>query len=232
LSNGDGGDNFVVDLADRTLREMIRAKRGTLPPDEPLPWQREPVITPGLEQLRRLEGSYLVGAQLAVFRREGGRLHITRGRRTEPLDAHSPTRFSRGLNLYEFLLDDRGRVREVQNHGDNGVTIFLPNDSPLDPAGPDKPGWKGFVGVYHARSYGLDDEAPVALKIGHLYWNGRLKLAEYRPGLFFTADGDSVQYGKDSARYGNRHYRRVNSSSADVRRDQAGPVSSVAAADR
>ncbi len=79
LSNGDGGDNFVADLADRALQEMIRAKRGDLPPDEPLPWTQEPVVTPKLEELRRLEGSYLVGAQLTVFRLEGNRLHLVRG---------------------------------------------------------------------------------------------------------------------------------------------------------
>jgi CubicO group peptidase (beta-lactamase class C family) len=209
LTNGDGGDNFVVDLADRALREMIRAKRGALPADEPPPWSREPVITPKVEELRRLEGSYLVGAQLTSFRLEGDRLHVVRGKRSEPLDAHSPTRFSRGLNCYEFLFDDRGRVREVQNPGDNGVAFLVPNDSPRDPVGLAKLEWVRFLGVYHARVYGRDDEAPVTIKNGHLYWNDRLKLAEYRPGLFFTADGDSVQFGKDSVEYANRHYRRV-----------------------
>ncbi len=215
LSNGDGGDNFVADLADQALEGMIRAKRGTLPPDEPLPWTREPIITSKPEELRWLEGSYLVGAQLTVFRLEGDRLHVVRGKRTEPLDAHSPTRFSRGPNLYEFLFDDRGRVREVQNPGDNGVSFLLPNDSPRDPAGPDKPEWARFLGVYHARAYGQDDEVRLALKNGHLYWNDRLKLIEYRPGLFFTADGDSVQFAEGTIDYANRHYRRVNKSSVD-----------------
>ena len=212
LSNGDGGDNFVADLADRALQEIIRAKRGILPPDEPLPWTREPIITPNLEGLRRLEGTYVVGAQSTEFRLEVDHLHIVRGKRTEPLDALSPTRFSRGLNLYEFLFDDRGRVREVQNHGDNGVSFFVPNDSPRDPAGSSKPEWARFLGVYHASAYGRHDEVPVALKNGHLYWNGKLKLKEYRPGLFFTPDGDSVQFGDDAVEYANRHYRRVNKS--------------------
>jgi hypothetical protein len=209
LSNGDGGDNFVAELADQTLKDMVRAKQGALPPGEPLPWTQEPVVMPKLEELRRLEGSYLVGAQLTVFRLEGDRLHVVRGKRTEPLDAHSPTRFSRGLNLYEFLFDDRGRVREVQNPGDNGVSFLLPNDSPRDPAGPAKPEWTSHLGVYHARAYGLADKNSVVLKNGHLYWNGRLKLREFRPGLFFTADGDSVQFSEDAVEYANRHYRRV-----------------------
>ena len=140
---------------------------------------------------------------------------IVRGKRVEPLDAHSPTRFSRGLNLYEFLLDDRGRVREIHNHGDNGVSVFLPNDSPYDPPGPAKPEWVRFQGVYQARAYGQDDEVRVALRKGYLYWNGRLKLIEDRPGLFFTADGDSVQFTEDAVDFANRHYRRATKPSAD-----------------
>src|SRR5205823_547477 len=46
----------------------------------------------------------------------------------------------------------------------------------------------------------------------YLSWNGKLKLTEHRPGLFFTADGDSVQFGEDTVEYGNRHYRRVSKS--------------------
>ncbi len=135
LSNGEEGDNFVADLADRALQAMIRAKRGALPPDEPLSWTREPLVNLKPDRLRRLEGSYLVGAQLTTVRVEGDRLHIVRGARDLPLDAHSPTRFGRGGDLYEFLLDDRGRVREVRNHGDNGVSFLVPNDSPGEPAG-------------------------------------------------------------------------------------------------
>lgn len=69
--------------------------------------------------------------------------------------------------------------------------------------------------MYHARAYGQDDEVRLDLKNGNLYWNGRLKLIEYRPGLFFTADGDSVQFAEGTVDFANRHFRRVNKSSAD-----------------
>jgi hypothetical protein len=174
----------------------------------------EPTISPGLEELRRLEGSYLVGSQLTVFRLDGDRLRIVRGKRSEPLDAHSPTRFSRGLNLYDFQFNEQGRVREVQNPGDNGVAFLVPNDSPSDPSGPAKPEWTPFLGVYRAQTYGQDDEVWCTQKNGHLYWNGQLKLIEYRPGLFFTGDGDSVQFNEDTVDYANRRYRRVNKASA------------------
>lgn len=210
LTNGAEGDNFVSDLADRTLQAMILAKRGALPPDEPLPWTRKPVIATPAEELKRLEGTYLVGAQLTGFRLEADRLHIVRGKRTDPLDALSGTQFVRGGDLYEFVLDDRGAVQEIRNHGDNGVSFFVPNDSPRDPPGPAKPKWTPFLGVYHATAYGQDVESRVTLKNGYIYWNDRLKLKEYSPGLFFTADGDSVEFGRDTVEYGNRHFQRLS----------------------
>jgi hypothetical protein len=209
LSNGDGGDNFVADLADQALKDLIRIKQGALSPDDDLPWTREPAITPDLAALRLLEGCYLVGAQLTTFRLEGARLHIVRGNRSEPLVAHSRARFSRGPNLYEFILDDAGRVSVVRNHGDNGVSSLVPNESPRDPPGPARPEWRSYVGAYHAHAYGVEDERSVVLKNGSLCWNNSLILKEFRPGLFFTADGESVQFGDDTVEYGNRHYRRV-----------------------
>jgi CubicO group peptidase (beta-lactamase class C family) len=214
LANGEAGDNFVAELADRTLQALIVAKRGSLPRDEPFPWTREPSVTPTAAELRRLEGNYLVGAQLTKFRVEDDRLHIVRGKRDQPLDALSPTRFRRGGDLYEFVPGDGGKVREVRNHGDGGVSTLVPADAPGDPPGPARPEWERYLGVYHARAYGNDTETPVTLTNGYLYWNGKLKLTEYRPGLFFTPDGDSVQFGDDTVEYGNRHFRRVKKSSA------------------
>ncbi len=209
LTNGAEGDNFVSDLADRTLQAMILAKQGAVPPDDPLPWTKKPVIATPAEDLKRLEGTYLVGSQLTGFRLEAGRLHIVRGKRSDPLGALSTTQFVRGGDLYEFVLDDRGAVQEVRNHGDNGVSCWVPNDSPRDPPGLAKPEWTPFLGVYHATAYGQDVESRVTLKNGSLYWNDRLKLKEYRPGLFFTADGDSVEFGRNTVEYGNRHFQRL-----------------------
>src|SRR5262249_48080593 len=118
LTNAEEGDNFVSNLADDTLKAMIRAKRGELAPDEPLPWTKEPVVTPTSAELRRLEGTYVVGAQISTFRVTGDRLHLVRGQRDNPLRAYSRTRFGLGDDLYEFLFDGAGRVREIRNHGD------------------------------------------------------------------------------------------------------------------
>ena len=79
----------MADLADQTLFAMIRAKRGVVPPDNVLPWTKEPLVTVSREQLRPLQGTYLVGVQVTAFRAEGDHLHLLRGTRNEPLGAFS-----------------------------------------------------------------------------------------------------------------------------------------------
>ena len=207
LSNGEGGDNFVANLADRSLQAMIRAKRGALPQDEPLPWTREPLVNLEADKIRRLEGSYLVGAQVTSFRVDGNRLQLCVEARPAAGCAFAHAIRPR-RDLYEFILNEQGRVREVHNHGDNGVSFLVPNDSPADAAGPGKAEWTRYLGRYQAKAYGQDDERTISLKRGYLYWDNRLKLTEYQPGLFFTADGDSVQFREGTVEYGNRLFRR------------------------
>jgi CubicO group peptidase (beta-lactamase class C family) len=209
LTNSEGGDEFVSDVADRLLREMIRAKTGSLPPDKPLPGAGETIVNLGPEALRPLEGTYIIGAQMITFRVDAGRLHLIRGKRDQVLDAYSASRFGGGGQTYEFVTDGHGKVREVRNHGDGGVSIFVANDTPHDAAGRLRPEWDAHFGDCRARAYGLDDEKSVTRKNGYLYWNDRLKLTEYRPGLFFTADGEAVEFGRDSVDFGNRHFHRA-----------------------
>jgi CubicO group peptidase (beta-lactamase class C family) len=209
LTNGEGGDNFVADVADQVLQEMIRAKTGSLALDKPLPGVGETVINPEPEILRPLEGTYIISSQTITFRANAGRLHLIRGKRDQILDAYSPTRFGGAGQTYEFVTDERGKVPEVRNAGDNGVSVFVRNDSLEDAPGRFRSEWDRYVGDYRARAYGLEDVKSVTRKNGYLYWNDRLKLTEYRENLFFTADGDAVEFGRDSVDYGNRHFHRV-----------------------
>jgi CubicO group peptidase (beta-lactamase class C family) len=209
LTNSEGGDNFVADVADRLLQHMIRARKGALPPDKPLPGVGETVANVAPEALRRLEGTYIISSQMITFRVDAGRLHRIRGKRDDVLDAYSPTLFGCAGQTYEFVTDEQGNVREVHNAGDNGVSVFVRNDSASDAAGQFRTEWDRYLGAYRARAYGVEDEKSVTRKNGYLYWNDRLKLMEYRPGLFFTADGESVEFGRDGVDYGNRHFHRA-----------------------
>ena len=210
LSNGDGGDNFVADLAERAMTGLIRAKQGQLPPNAPHPWEREPVITPEVEELRRLEGKLL--RRGSVDRLRGGRATgstSSGGIGTNPLIPSPRPASGRAANCTSFCSTTRADPRRAESRGQ---WRQLPGLERI-PSRSSWPGQAGMVPVCRGlprETYGLDNETPVVLKNGNLYWNDRLKLREYRSGFFFTADGDSVRFGQDTVDYGNRHFRRVN----------------------
>src|SRR5262249_13195334 len=70
--------------------------------------------------------------------------------------------------------------------------------------------WQDFVGEY---SYKINDDTlnvSVMIKNGYLYldrWGG-LKLTEYKPGIFFTPDGEPVIFQSDRMLLDNMHYRK------------------------
>jgi hypothetical protein len=69
------------------------------------------------------------------------------------------------------------------------------NDGPGDPAGPDKPEWAGHIGRYRIDQWGKPSmEVTVERRRGHLYFDGTRLVAEQETGLFFTADGEAVDF--------------------------------------
>jgi CubicO group peptidase (beta-lactamase class C family) len=218
LTNAEEGDSFVADVADSLLQAMIRAKLGRLPADAPPPWSGGAAVQVDPALLKRLEGTYLVGSQLTTFRVQGDCLHLVRGTRDLALEARGPTEFVGAGQLYRFGVGGDGRPRWVLNLGDGGASWMVLNDTPSDPPGPGRGAWPRHAGRYRARAYGQEDEKSVGMRNGYLYWNNKLKLAEYRPGLLFTADGDSVSFDGAGVSFGNRRFTR-----AETRPNQ-GPV--------
>ena len=90
----------------------------------------------------------------------------------------------------------------------SGVDYMPINDSPGEEAGPNKKEWQDFVGEYAIKPDPDTDKASIMIKNGYLYlkrWGG-LKLTEYKPGLFFTADSDAVIFHNGSMVLGHNHY--------------------------
>lgn len=68
------------------------------------------------------------------------------------------------------------------------------NDSPTDPPGPGKPQWRKYEGEYEVLWRGEPDRTVrVTLENGHLYYGGR-KCVEHEPGLFFSNDGEAIDF--------------------------------------
>lgn len=84
------------------------------------------------------------------------------------------------------------------------------NDSPLDPTGPNKPGWKRYVGEYEVLWAGEPfAKANVSIRNGYLYYHDG-KCEEYEPGLFFRYDGEALDFRAIPPTYANLELKKRN----------------------
>jgi CubicO group peptidase (beta-lactamase class C family) len=72
------------------------------------------------------------------------------------------------------------------------------NDGPADAPGPDQKQWQTYVGDYRMRVYG---KPVVTIKVhvmnGYLYLDERKLIVEHEPGLFFSADGEALDFRRE-----------------------------------
>jgi hypothetical protein len=150
---------------------------------------------------------------LATFKVKEDGLYIVTATHEVKLNAHSPTEFTRRGLKFTFILDEKGRPRGIQyiypSDSGSGGEFWPFNDNPDEEAGPNKKEWQDFVGEYSRTNiYHGPPNVSVMIKNGYLYLNdqGGLKLNEYKPGLFFTPDGEAVIFQGDRMLFGNVPY--------------------------
>jgi CubicO group peptidase (beta-lactamase class C family) len=82
------------------------------------------------------------------------------------------------------------------------------NDSPADPPGPDRPEWREHLGEYEVLWRGEPDRTVgVTLRNGYLFYGGR-KCVEHEPGLFFSNDGEAIDFRSDPPTAANLTLRK------------------------
>jgi CubicO group peptidase (beta-lactamase class C family) len=204
-------------IAMNVLREMIKVKHGLLPQTEPARFTDKPIIKVDPKLLQRVAGTYQFNRDMEAFKgplitfkvREEN-LYLVSATAEVKLNAVSPTEFMFRDQKYKFILGEKGKPRGLQVVASAGIEFVAFNDSPYEEAGPDKKEWQDFVGEY---LYKINDDilkVSVIIKNGYLYIDrsGGLKLDEYKPGLFFTADGEPVIFQDDRMLLDNMHYRK------------------------
>jgi CubicO group peptidase (beta-lactamase class C family) len=84
------------------------------------------------------------------------------------------------------------------------------NDGPNDTPGPDKKDWDTYVGKYWIDVWGKPTrQVNILRKNGYLYLDTIRLVAEFRPGLFFTSDGEAVDFSKRPPTWRNIPLRRI-----------------------
>jgi hypothetical protein len=69
------------------------------------------------------------------------------------------------------------------------------NDGPHDAPGEDKKDWDAYLGEYEIEQWGKPSRrVKIARKNGYLYLDEVRLVIEFEPGLFFTSDGEAVDF--------------------------------------
>jgi CubicO group peptidase (beta-lactamase class C family) len=219
LTNSESGN--PSNIAAEVLLQMIEAKYGPDSQTAPAKLADKPIITVDTKLLQRLAGTYKFSTYqeafkgyLATFKVKEDGLYLVPETYEVRLNAHGPTEFTKRGFKFIFILDEKGKPRGVQYlyPSASGYSVeFWPfNDNPDEEAGPDKKEWHGLVGEYSRYKINThgSPNINVMTKNGYLYFKdqGGLKLDEYKPGLFFTPDGEAVVFQGDRMLYGNVPY--------------------------
>ncbi len=204
---------------------MVKAKLGELPADVNLLDQvpkRNPVsVNPAT--LGRLSGRYVSRMTNINIEHKDGSLRFQWQGNQCTLKPHSDTEYtSEETPLVTFELGSSGRPVKAKILPVNGYTTVLDYDGgPLDPEGPGKQEWSRYLG-YYLYDYGvLCWYYAVQVVDGYLFlYTGRdgFRLTEYSPNLFFTSDGQSVEFTGDSMVLPDGVYRRETPSLEKLQR--------------
>jgi CubicO group peptidase (beta-lactamase class C family) len=78
------------------------------------------------------------------------------------------------------------------------------NDGPSDPPGPNQKEWRKYVGDYRLVVWDKPLESlQVHIKNGYLHIDERRLIVEHEPGLFFSADGEALDFRQGPPRWFN-----------------------------
>ncbi len=182
-------------LADQILNEVIALLRKGRPDSGKGDQQLESLALRGTKHPeRRFVGNYVGRFQDLDIVEATGVIGIRRESKFYPLEFRSSNeafmRESGKVIFYRFESAKRPRRSYVIRIRD-GLTWDY-NDGPSDPAGPAKREWGRYVGEYSYKIYGKPmGTYKLHLKNGYLYLDD-LRLDEFKPGLFFAANGEAL----------------------------------------
>jgi CubicO group peptidase (beta-lactamase class C family) len=210
LTNYGGDDGVAAPIADRVL-EIFFNLTGTAPANEgTVLTAAAPQAVPA-EVLAHLEGSYRGYSNVRRFQVRDGRLNVLSGNQAVELVSHGPAEFTTDRERYRFRLDNFGRPMAIDYLGPNGVDTYFPNGLDSEAPGPNKPEWQKYLGDYEGMAAGVvPATSTISMDNGFLSWSraGGTRLEEYREGLFFASDGESVILDGVHASLGNRPFAR------------------------
>jgi CubicO group peptidase (beta-lactamase class C family) len=143
-----------------------------------------------------LEGRYNGTNDDMLFVVKDGRFGYASGNAFVPVTPLSPDDYVSREYVYRFVRDDKGRPVSVVRPYDGAVWVL--GSSKGEASGPDHSAWNAYVGTYVRKRFGVAEKFyVVSVKNGWLHFEGSgqdFLLTEHLPGLFFTPDGEAVDF--------------------------------------
>jgi CubicO group peptidase (beta-lactamase class C family) len=151
-------------------------------------------------ELRRFVGNWIGRGLTSDIKIENGTLGMQLGQYVVPV------RFTSPIDIFipgQRPSDDAIRLHYFPSH--NGETAHFEsllgdtnldyNDGPNDVPGPDKKEWDAYLGRYAIEMWGKpSQQVKIHRKNGDLYLDAIRLIVELEPGLFFTSDGEAVDF--------------------------------------
>lgn len=113
--------------------------------------------------------------------------------------------------VYRFVCDADGKAVSVVRPYDG--TVWMLGSARDEPRGPGKNEWEKYAGTYVRKRFGISERFyNVSIRNGWLHFEGSgqdFSLAEYLPGLFFTPDGEAVDFRSATPTFRNIKLYRV-----------------------
>jgi CubicO group peptidase (beta-lactamase class C family) len=195
----------VYGLGSNLLKGLLTAKYG-----EQLPRQRSEELAPiqlTEPQLHDLTGNYIGRNSIATVSLSGLSLSKQEDEEQSGLQFTSPTDAflvdeDREIVLYRFYpATDKAPLHVECSETEKGLDW---NGRPGEPPGPNKPGWQNYIGKYFIYQWGIRAlNVTIELQNGYLCLNDTKLVEEMSPGLFFTSDGEVVDFRRREATWKN-----------------------------
>lgn len=134
-----------------------------------------------------------------------GRFGYAWGNTFVPVTPISQREYVSARHLYRFFCDPGGKPISVIRPYDGMVWTLGTGDNEVK--GPEKNEWTNYTGIYIRKRFGIAERLyKVTIKNGWLHFEGDgedYRLTEHLPGLFFTPDGEAVDFRDAIATYRN-----------------------------
>jgi hypothetical protein len=205
----DAAYRFGRSLVDGVLAQRFGPRRPRLPVTD-----LAPIDLPA-ERLEQFVGTWVGRSFMREMRVSNGALAMQIAATFLPVRFLSPTAaFTATADGDAVMYDyDAARGREPAHlECFVGEVSLDHNDGPHDVAGPDKPSWAPFEGEYRIYRWAkASDSATVHRRNGWLYLNDIRLMVEVEPGLFFTSDGEAVDFRRATPTWRNLLLQRASS---------------------